>query len=176
MLKYASKYLEIPAQVMRNDRDLGRNIQIPIPQQHHACRLPCTQPRSAWWMEGRFRSSNPCLPFCANNAFCRLDSAWCIGLYIVCVHHDVNACAYTHIQRYVCMSSFELHTFAGGCTDSTVYRYSTLADQTVHFDNNYTQNHHPVPFLCPWPVRDCGGHQICCQANFTFLVLYKVTK
>jgi hypothetical protein len=28
-----------------------------------------------------------------------------------------------------------------------------------------------VPFLCPWPVPDCGGHQICCQANFTVLVL-----
>jgi hypothetical protein len=22
----------------------------------------------------------------------------------------------------------------------------------LHFDMNYTQNHHPVPFLCPWPV------------------------
>jgi hypothetical protein len=52
--------------------------------------------------------------------------------------------------------------------DSTVYRYSTLADQTVHFDNNYTQNHHPVPFA---PVPVCGGHQICCQANFTVLVI-----
>jgi hypothetical protein len=36
------------------------------------------------------------------NAICQLDSAWCIGLCIVCVHHDVNA--------YTCMSSFEFTT------------------------------------------------------------------
>jgi hypothetical protein len=74
---------------------------------------------------------------------------------IVCVHHDANAYTYDD----VCMSSFIAH-LPTAVHDSTVYRYSTLADQTVHFDNNYTPNHHPVPFLCPWPVPDCGGHQI----------------
>jgi hypothetical protein len=54
---------------------------------------------------------------------------------------DVNACAYTHVQRYVCTSIFWIahfcrqlywHTFASSCTcHSTVYRYSTLADQTT---------------------------------------------
>jgi hypothetical protein len=30
----------------------------------------------------------------------------------------------------------------------TVYRYSTLADPTVHFDNNYTQNALSLPLAC----------------------------
>jgi hypothetical protein len=68
------------------------------------------------------------------------------------VHHDVNAYTYDD----VCMSSFELHTDLPTAVhdNRTVYRYSTLADQTVLY--NYTHNHHPVavPFLCPWPVPD----------------------
>jgi hypothetical protein len=140
------------------------------------CRLPCTQLRSQLhdWRDG---FALPCLPGqCTDvtsckqlarisgnqnnlNTFCRLDSAWCTGLCIVSVHHDLNAYTYDD----VCMC-FELH-------DSTVYRFGhTSWSQTVHFDNNYTQKHHPVPFLCPWPVPDCGGHHICCQANFTVLV------
>jgi hypothetical protein len=59
--------------------------------------------------------------------------------------------------------------------DSAVYRYSTHWLIRLHFDNNYTQNHHPVPFLCPWPVPDCGGHQIRCQANFTVLVCIAIS-
>jgi hypothetical protein len=41
---------------------------------------------------------------------------------------------------------FWIAHFPTAVHDSTVYRYSTLADQTVYFDNNYTQNRHPVPF------------------------------
>jgi hypothetical protein len=42
----------------------------------------------------------------------------------------------------------------------------------------YTQSHHPdpVPFLCPWPsLCLTRGHQICCQANFTVLVITEIT-
>jgi hypothetical protein len=78
------------------------------------------------------------------NAICRLDSAWCIGLYIVCVHHDVNAYTYND----VCMSSFELHT----CRRLyTTVQCTGIPHWLIRL---YTPNHHPVPFLCPWPVPD----------------------
>jgi hypothetical protein len=54
----------------------------------------------------------------------------------------------------VCLLHLNCKLLLMAVHDSIVYRYSTLADRTVHFDKNYTQNHHPVPFLCPWPVPD----------------------
>jgi hypothetical protein len=92
-----------------------------------------------------------------------------IFVYYVLFVYIMHAwCQCIHVRRCVYVFFWIAH-LPTTVLNSTVNRYSTLPDQTVHFDNNYTPNHHPVPFLCPWPVAapDCGGHQICCQANFT---------
>jgi hypothetical protein len=126
----------------------------------HAGSHARSRDQHAWigMMEGRFRSSNPCLVPCQCNdvtwckqlarmesrfssnlnAFCRLDSAWCIGLCIVCVHHDVNACAYMHVQ-HARMSSFKLDTFAGGCTR----QYSVPVFHTGWSDCTFWQQLYP---------------------------------
>jgi hypothetical protein len=102
-------------------------------------------------------------------AFCRLDSAWCIGLCIVCEHRDVNACAYTHVQRCVCLL-LNCTLLPAAVHDSTVYQYSTLADQTI-----FWQQLHPksppsalsLPLACAWPSRTTGVLRH--SANFRLL-------
>jgi hypothetical protein len=92
------------------------------------------------------------------NTFCWLDSRCMMHWPIV----------YT---LFVCL--FELHAFHA-FADVCTQQYSVPVFHTgwLYILTTTPQiTMHPVPFLCPWPVHHCGGHQICCQANFTVLVL-----
>jgi hypothetical protein len=121
----------------------------------HAATIAMAPGMPAWHDEWREGFALPCLPFWANvltlhnvnsspgyqaievfssnlNAFCRLDSARCIGLYIVCVHYDVNTCTYHNVCTVCLLLNCTLLPMAvHDSTYGTVYRYSTLADQTT---------------------------------------------
>jgi hypothetical protein len=120
-----------------------------VPDHMHAAAIAIM----AWIMEGRFHSSMSSANvlmlhevnssrqdirksrFSSNlNAFCRLDSAWCIGLCIGCVHHDVNQCIHVRQRVYV---FFWMHTCRRLYTTVQCTGIPHWL-QTVHFDNNYT--------------------------------------
>jgi hypothetical protein len=71
------------------------------------------------------------------------------------------------------MSSFELHTCRWLYMTVVQYRFSTLADQTTIWPQLHPKSP-PSALSLPLAWLWCGGHQICCQANFTVLVNFAV--
>jgi hypothetical protein len=67
--------------------------------------------------------------------------------------------------------TLELHTFADGCT----WQYSVPVFQTGWSDYFMTTTTPKITIQCPFFAPGLcltGGHQICCRANFTVLVLF----
>jgi hypothetical protein len=94
-----------------------------------------------------FRSSNL-------NAFCWLDSAWCMPIH--CIVLFVYIMMSMHTRTTMCICLLLNCTLADGCARqySVPVFHIVTGSSDCTFDNNYTQNHHPVPFLCPW-LRLC---------------------